>query len=123
MMQEISFRAWIDDFWSKPSPSQMCKVINLSFGAIIDGKRKYGVKFQELTGSQYDHYIDIDKLMQFTGLLDKNGKKIFEGDIWQWIGGLREEIKWDEDMCCFNIDKSSLGEVIGNIYENPELLK
>lgn len=80
-------------------------------------------------------------LMQSTGLKDKNGKLIFEGDILG--GGLHATVtvKWDEKYACFtsydveeegNTDGSLLGndiqdckewEIIGNIYENPELLE
>lgn len=76
--------------------------------------------------------------MQFTGLLDKNSMEIYEGDIIK-CDDMNEpnhvwhisEVKWDEDYLCWtlyrqcedcNID-GSLFEVIGNIYENPELLK
>lgn len=68
------------------------------------------------------------KLMQFTGLLDKNGKEIYEGDIlsadrnepWvmQWNAYGRWESNTDAEI---NINWTGW-EVIGNIYENPELL-
>lgn len=74
-------------------------------------------------------------LMQFTGLKDKNGKEIFEGDIMGY-GNAKCEIGWDSNLAKFTIIRWIYGagsrqikfiskkfEIIGNIYSNPELLK
>ena len=72
-------------------------------------------------------------LMQFTGLLDKNGKEIYEGDILRINNNLIEEVKWvDEDNwhgdCVVTgfVNHKAIyhkgPEIIGNIYEHPELL-
>ena len=82
---------------------------------------------------------DKIELMQSTGLKDKNGKEIFEGDIvdykgreavvkwhgsyasfiYRFVDGLQERVsEWDPlFLACYHF------EVIGNIYENPELLE
>lgn len=68
-------------------------------------------------------------LMQFTGLLDKNGKEIYEGDIYKWGNTPPEykEIPRYPDRLFHLIGERVLLpediEIIGNIYENPELIK
>ena len=85
-------------------------------------------------------FLDRDdfELMQFTGLYDKNGKEIYEGDIVSGVNGsingigmkFTMSIKWDDHRVGFNIplfkndyNPTHYYEVIGNIYENPELLE
>lgn len=61
---------------------------------------------------------------QHTGLTDKNGKKIFEGDIMRNAGNV---VEFCSDSFCINGDCPlsywTKTEIIGNIHDNPELLK
>lgn len=76
--------------------------------------------------------------MQYTGLKDTNGVKIFEGDILKSAGYPAIEVIYDKESCSFKMKVHYIGwenllilssnktpylEVIGNIYENPELLE
>ena len=73
---------------------------------------------------------------QFTGLTDKNETKIFEGDVVKVSGVAKAKIIWNNEDACFAFDYGKNGrplcldfvddtsiEVIGNIYDNPELLE
>lgn len=70
-------------------------------------------------------------LMQFTGLRDKSGKEIYEGDVvkFGWQNGYKTEaVEWRDGGFWIGPKKSGWTifdkkcEVVGNIYENPELL-
>lgn len=85
------------------------------------------------------HFDDYKRIMLSTCLLDKNGQEIFEGDVVDYKGR-KAVIKWHGSYASFIyrfIDESQTGkpkwnplyldymrcEIIGNIYENPELLE
>ena len=87
----------------------------------------------------YDIEVDPDTIGQYTGLTDKNGVKIFEGDILAGSCGGKPleyfEVWWSEASCGFvagrgermrpNMNQATVGryEIAGNIYDNPELLQ
>jgi len=124
-MREIKFRAWDKKY----------KVMDDDFLIDCDGKiwdaprMTYDTPNREIAREDDDRFI----LMQFTGLHDKNGKEIYEGDKYLWKGE-KGVIVWDRgsfwckpesphdaiwDRLYLFIDEI---EVTGNIYEDEELL-
>lgn len=91
----------------------------------------------------FDCYHKDLIVMQFTGIFDKNGKQIFEGDLISFEDDPIQVVKWNNDFCCWtcweDVKLNDEGEVFdwsqmkkgeskhyiihGNIYENANLLQ
>jgi uncharacterized phage protein (TIGR01671 family) len=149
-MKPIKFRVWDKE------NNEMAEVVEILFdqygGIDVRTSRRMGIN---------EYALGPNSLIQFTGLLDKNGKEIYEGDIvkytrkhWYCPGHPEHNkdlvdictVYWDEEKHGFGKDSMStrdktlrvyssgyLGfnderadknivEVIGNIYENPDIL-
>lgn len=143
MSRATQFQVWYDGQMYRVRALQFDpggKVIGVQLyrddGTILDGElgRKLGV----------DALMGNVKLREFTGLLDKNSKEIYEGDIVQTDFGHEDirsgTIQWHQGGFIVRSlrsqkhaplsmqfahweSKSPCLEVIGNIYENPEMLK
>jgi uncharacterized phage protein (TIGR01671 family) len=120
-MREIKFRAWdkeLERMWNWTESKRLSRTF-------ANGKETL-ISPLETFIQQSDRY----NLMQFTGLFDRNSKEIWEGDIVQ-MDILTNEVLFKQGMFCIEEDGSwyplsqfySVIKVIGNIYENPELLK
>jgi len=113
-MREIKFRAWDKEIKKMRLPERMKHAISLNFNTgIVEIGNGGDVEF-----------------LQYTGLKDKNGKEIYEGDILDGGYVVEWETMEDNEMgfgvgIGFNVHPDIVedSEVIGNIYENPKLIK
>lgn len=107
--------------WDKIN-KEMCHVITISYDKDVIGS----VAVRTPRGTL--HYVDGEDavLLQFTGLCDKNGKEIYEGDILNETvpgGTMITEVTWGSWGLFASLqNRFSECEIIGNIYENKELL-
>lgn len=129
-MREIKFRAWVTEDYPRDSVQNTILTHDeLSIDGALDG-----------------HEVGNVILMQYTGLKDKNGKEVYEGDIlgfdkYEWYRafgadfvdqqGLSDpvfEVKWNNKEARFEVDGTCRDlqrhcEVVGNRFKNPELLE
>ena len=113
MMRKIAFRSWLKDK----------KEMLYDFGTLDN-----------------NCLSDDDRatVTQFTGLFDKHGNPVYEGDLLKHPVGVVAEIKYENDVASFvavytanddmemnHLDREIIKkcEVVGNIFENPELLE
>lgn len=119
------FRVWLPD----PDVERMLRVKGLVFESD---------KTRCICGYAYDFYLEDEDatIMQSTGLFDKAGQEIFEGDIIGTKDGLlngvveyREDLgMWTNSLIRYNnferlCSVASDRKIIGNVFENPELLE
>ena len=123
------FRAWMK------SPKWMCDVTNISFDSkLVDICQQGDIERSTEISVEFDEI----ELMQSTGLKDKNGKEVFIGDIVKCTRGCSHEVYLEKEyggtfiggMPAIYLKGLLSGyawtedeEIIGNIYENPELLE
>ena len=140
-MREIKFRAFYKDYGDPAKPNG-----SMFYDCIPTGSFEEWLIAFDGAENGYDGDFEVGKdieIMQYTGLKDKNGREIYEGDVLYWNDSRKLEVRWgtvgwvlfsdlfkrlgfpDGDTCSeYNtVSYTRVSEVIGNVYESPELLQ
>ena len=148
-MREIKFRFYqTDHFWNKvydETGDNAVDKLTKKDCYFVDGTVESRMVSDSDRDENVDELIEYQNegeaiMMQYTGLKDKNGVEIYEGDIVRYYQPYAKRtdehiVKWDKEWACFGLFEDGNKwckendwykiqelEVIGNIYQNPELL-
>jgi uncharacterized phage protein (TIGR01671 family) len=131
MKREIKFRAWDEDNKTMVYPDHSSNYDHIYAGLDTDGTLTVGYT------DQNEDYHDMI-VMQFTGLKDKSGHDVYEGDILELTEGGDENVivcwndktasfgcqkKLGEEPYCIHMYGVEIAKTVGNIYEDKELIK
>ena len=133
MSREIKFRQYVYEIKFRQYVYENDSKID---GKMLDWDDLLSGTEEHLSCVFSTNFSNASELMQYTGLKDKDGKEIYEGDILRDEYGSRK-VKWIMEHCAFLVFATNPSryiamesdgqlkntEIIGNIYENPELLE
>jgi uncharacterized phage protein (TIGR01671 family) len=144
-MRKIKFRAWEKSVRGLDARGMMWQSDETFKDYVVGFDGSVYEKFVDsFAGQSFENYRDVSDrfiLMQYTGLKDKNGREIYEGDIVRYkLGGdwIVGDVRYDADSARYVKRAEKAGsswdykdlasyasstQVIGNIYEDPELLE
>ena len=144
-MRKIKFRAWEKSVRGLDARGMMWQSDETFKDYVLGFDGSVYEKFVDsFAGQSFENYRDVSDrfiLMQYTGLKDKNGREIYEGDIVRYkLGGdwIVGDVRYDADSARYVKRAEKAGsswdykdlasyasstQVIGNIYEDPELLE
>ena len=118
MDREIKFRAFDTKVKQPMWDHEECLSLLMLQGRVLNGT------------ADDKGLLERFKIMQYTGLKDKNGKEMYEGDILEYSGPLKiydkiKVVEWVDKSAFigFLIARDIEYEILGNIYENPELIR
>ena len=124
-MRSIRFRAWHKRY------NRFIVLEKIHFGE--NGPKAVYERDELSPTTPYIYSIEWIELMAYTGLKDKDGKEIYEGDILTWGNNVIAKVYYADDLAMFRCSVKGTEEfdlfafnqeasIIGNIYENKELL-